>query len=181
VLLGFLGGLEPILSTVPLVMGRRSVAGSVIGGIPETQEMLDFCGKHSITSDVEVIKIQDINEAYERMLKSDVKYRFVPRGSKVLVKSNIGWDVTPDRAGDTHPKLVARIIEHCLNAGAKEVSVFDHTCENWVQCYKNSGIEKAVKDASGVSSSTREFISWGLPVLLSSRRKLSRASRRRFP
>ncbi|HTP03804.1 MAG TPA: zinc-binding dehydrogenase, partial [Nitrospirota bacterium] len=77
VLLGFLGGLDPILSTVPLVMGRRSVAGSVIGGIAETQEMLDFCGKHGITSDIEVIKIQDINKAYERMLKSDVKYRFV--------------------------------------------------------------------------------------------------------
>jgi uncharacterized zinc-type alcohol dehydrogenase-like protein len=66
-----------MLSTVPLVMGRRSVAGSVIGGIAETQEMLDFCGKHGITSDIEVIKIQDINKAYERMLKSDVKYRFV--------------------------------------------------------------------------------------------------------
>ena len=77
VLVGFLGGLEPILNTVPLIMGRKSVAGSVIGGIPETQELLDFCGKHSITSDIEVIKIQDINEAYERMLKSDVKYRFV--------------------------------------------------------------------------------------------------------
>ncbi len=77
VLLGYLGGLEPILSTVPLVTGRRSVAGSVIGGITETQELLDFCGEHGITSDVEVIKIQDINKAYERMLKSDVKYRFV--------------------------------------------------------------------------------------------------------
>ena len=77
VLVGFLGGLESMLSTVPLVMGRKSVAGSVIGGIAETQEMLDFCGKHGITSDIEVIKIQDINEAYERMLKSDVKYRFV--------------------------------------------------------------------------------------------------------
>ncbi len=75
--------------------------------------------------------------------------KFVPRGSKVLVKPNIGWDVTPERAGNTHPKLVARIIEHCLNAGAKEVSVFDHTCEHWVQCYKNSGIERAVKDAGG--------------------------------
>jgi len=74
---------------------------------------------------------------------------FVPKGSKVLVKPNIGWDVTPERAGDTHPKLVARIIAHCLSAGAKEVSVFDHTCEHWVQCYKNSGIEKAVKDAGG--------------------------------
>lgn len=77
VLVGFLGGLEPVLNTVPLIMGRKSVAGSVIGGIAETQEMFDFCGAHGITSDIEVIKIQDINEAYERMLKSDVKYRFV--------------------------------------------------------------------------------------------------------
>jgi uncharacterized zinc-type alcohol dehydrogenase-like protein len=77
VLVGYLGGLDPMLSTVPLIMGRKSVAGSVIGGIAETQEMLDFCGEHGITSDVEVIKIQDINEAYDRMLKSDVKYRFV--------------------------------------------------------------------------------------------------------
>ncbi len=60
-----------------LLFGRRSLSGSLIGGIAETQEMLDFCGEHGITSDIEVIKIQDINEAYERMLKSDVKYRFV--------------------------------------------------------------------------------------------------------
>jgi uncharacterized zinc-type alcohol dehydrogenase-like protein len=60
-----------------LLFGRRSLSGSLIGGIAETQEMLDFCGEHGITSDIELIKIQDINEAYERMLKSDVKYRFV--------------------------------------------------------------------------------------------------------
>ena len=77
VLVGYLGGLEPMLNTVPLILGRKSVAGSVIGGIAETQEMLDFCGKHNITSDIEEIKIQDINAAYQRMLKSDVKYRFV--------------------------------------------------------------------------------------------------------
>ncbi|MGZ9735988.1 NAD(P)-dependent alcohol dehydrogenase [Flavobacterium sp. GNP002] len=77
VLVGYLGGLEPILNTVPMIMGRKSVAGSLIGGIAETQEMLDFCGKHNIVSEIEVIKIQDINEAYERMLKSDVRYRFV--------------------------------------------------------------------------------------------------------
>jgi alcohol dehydrogenase (NADP+) len=77
VLVGYLGPLEPVLNSVPLLIGRKSVAGSAIGGIAETQEMLDFCGKHGITSDIEVIKIQDINEAYERMLKSDVKYRFV--------------------------------------------------------------------------------------------------------
>ena len=60
-----------------LIGGRRSFAGSLIGGLPETQEMLDFCGKHNITSDIEKIPIQKINEAYDRMLKSDVKYRFV--------------------------------------------------------------------------------------------------------
>ena len=77
VLVGYLGGLEPILNTVPMIMGRKSVAGSLIGGIAETQEMLDFCGKHNIVSDIEIIKMNEINEAYERMLKSDVKYRFV--------------------------------------------------------------------------------------------------------
>lgn len=77
VLVGYLGGLEPFLSTVPMILGRKSVAGSVIGGIAETQEMLDFCGEHNIVSEIEIIKMQDINEAYERMLKSDVRYRFV--------------------------------------------------------------------------------------------------------
>ena len=77
VLVGYLGGLEPILNTVPMIRGRKSVAGSVIGGIAETQELLDFCGEHNIVSEIEIIKIQDINEAYERMLKSDVRYRFV--------------------------------------------------------------------------------------------------------
>jgi len=77
VLVGYLGNLDPLLNTTPLIMGRKSVAGSLIGGIAETQEMLDFCGKQGITSDIEVIQIQDINAAYERMLKSDVKYRFV--------------------------------------------------------------------------------------------------------
>jgi uncharacterized zinc-type alcohol dehydrogenase-like protein len=77
VLVGYLGPLDTALNTAPLVMNRKAVAGSLIGGIAETQEMLDFCGQHGITSDIEVIKIQEINEAYERMLKSDVKYRFV--------------------------------------------------------------------------------------------------------
>lgn len=77
VLVGYLGGLEPILNTVPMILGRKSVAGSVIGGIAETQEMLDFCGQHNIVSEIEMIKMQEINEAYERMLKSDVRYRFV--------------------------------------------------------------------------------------------------------
>lgn len=64
------------VSALGLLFGRRNLSGSLIGGLPETQEMLDFCGEHGITSDVEVIPIQKVNEAYERLLKSDVKYRF---------------------------------------------------------------------------------------------------------
>jgi uncharacterized zinc-type alcohol dehydrogenase-like protein len=60
-----------------LIGSRRSLAGSMIGGLPETQEMLDYCAQHGITSDIELIDIASINEAYERMLKSDVRYRFV--------------------------------------------------------------------------------------------------------
>lgn len=71
---------------------------------------------------------------------------FVKRGQKVVVKPNIGWDVTPERAGNTNPQLVKRIIEHCVNAGAKDVYVFDNTCDNWQRCYKNSGVETAAKE-----------------------------------
>ncbi len=77
VLVGYLGPLEPIVNSVPLILGRKAVAGSLIGGIAETQEMLDFCGEHNIVSEIEMINMQDINTAYERMLKSDVRYRFV--------------------------------------------------------------------------------------------------------
>jgi uncharacterized zinc-type alcohol dehydrogenase-like protein len=72
------GALEKPLavSAFALLLGRRSLSGSVIGGLKETQEMLDFCGTHNITADVEVIPIQKVNEAYERLAKSDVKYRF---------------------------------------------------------------------------------------------------------
>lgn len=68
---------HPSPSIGNLIFKRRQIAGSLIGGIKETQEMLDFCAEHHITSDIEIITIQDINQAYERMLKGDVKYRFV--------------------------------------------------------------------------------------------------------
>jgi len=77
VLVGYIGTMGTPLNTVPMIMGRKAVAASVIGGIKETQEMLDFCGEHNIVSDVEMIDMQNINAAYERMIKSDVKYRFV--------------------------------------------------------------------------------------------------------
>ncbi|WP_250528269.1 NAD(P)-dependent alcohol dehydrogenase [Caballeronia sp. GAWG2-1] len=77
VLVGYLGPLNDTLNTASMVFRGRSLGASLIGGLAETQEMLDFCGQHGITSDVEVIDIKNINEAYTRMLTSDVKYRFV--------------------------------------------------------------------------------------------------------
>jgi uncharacterized protein (DUF362 family) len=75
--------------------------------------------------------------------------KFVKPGMSVVVKPNIGWDVIPERAANTHPGLVKRIVEHCFQAGAKDVFVFDHTCDLWTACYSNSGIEQAVKSAGG--------------------------------
>ena len=73
------GAVEPLkkVNGVPFILRRRSMAGSLIGGLPETQEMLDFCGKHNIVCDIEKINVEDINEAYDRTVKGDVKYRFV--------------------------------------------------------------------------------------------------------
>jgi len=74
---------------------------------------------------------------------------FVKKGQTVVVKPNMAWDVPPERAANTNPLLVKRIVEHCLNAGAKDVYVFDYTCDNWRRSYRNSGIEQAVKEAGG--------------------------------
>lgn len=74
---------------------------------------------------------------------------FVKPGQTVVVKPNIGWDVQPERAANTNPGLVAHIVKRSLEAGAKEVLVFDHTCDNWRDAYQNSGIESAVKNAGG--------------------------------
>ena len=88
VLVGAPGEPHPSPGIINLILGRRSLAGSLIGGILETQEMLDFCAEHGITSDVEIIPIQKIDEVYERMLKGDVKYRFV------IDMASLGKDAT---------------------------------------------------------------------------------------
>jgi len=74
---------------------------------------------------------------------------FVKKNQTVVVKPNIGWDISPERGANTNPELVKRIIEQCYSAGAKTVYVFDNTCDNWNKCYESSGIQKAVKDAGG--------------------------------
>ncbi len=85
-LVGQIGPMDEV-GTVPLILGRRRIAGSVIGGIRETQEMLDFCAKHNILPECEMIKMDEINEAFERMERSDVRYRFVIDMSSLASRS----------------------------------------------------------------------------------------------
>ena len=91
--------------------------------------------------------------------------QFIKPGQKVVVKPNIGWDKVPELAGNTNPKLVAEIVKQCLAAGAKEVTVFDHTCDDWQKCYKNSGIEEAAK-AAGAKVMPAHLESYYKPVSL---------------
>ncbi len=85
--------------------------------------------------------------------------KFVKAGQTVVVKPNIGWDRVPELGANTNPELVAKIIQHCFSAGAKDVFVFDHTCDNWQKSYASSGIEKAAKDAGAkvVSGDTKSY------------------------
>jgi uncharacterized protein (DUF362 family) len=76
--------------------------------------------------------------------------KYVTKGQNVVIKPNIGWDRKPEFAADTNPELVGELVKQCLAAGARKVTVFDHTCDNWQRCYNNSGIKKAVEDAGGV-------------------------------
>jgi uncharacterized protein (DUF362 family) len=75
---------------------------------------------------------------------------YVKKGQKVVIKPNIGWDRTPDLAGNTNPELIKALVKGCLDAGASKVTVFDNTCDNWQKCYQSSGIADAVKAAGGL-------------------------------
>lgn len=76
--------------------------------------------------------------------------KFIKKGQKVVIKPNIGWDRTPEMAGNTNPKLVKALIKKCFEAGAEKVTVFDHTCDTWQKCYETSGIAAAAKEAGAI-------------------------------
>lgn len=100
--------------------------------------------------DLVAIKGGEPDLMFERAIQSLGGIRkFVKPNQNVVIKPNIGWDVIPEKAANTNPGLVAKIVKMCKEAGAKEVFVFDHTCDNWQRSYQNSGIEKAVNDAGG--------------------------------
>ena len=100
--------------------------------------------------------------------------QFVKPGQKVVVKPNIGWDKVPELAGNTNPQLIAEIVKQCFAAGAKEVTVFDYTCDDWQKCYKNSGIEAAAK-AAGAKVMPAHLESYYKPVNLPNGQKMKKA------
>jgi len=110
--------------------------------------------------DLVAIKGGEPDAMFDKAIQSFGGMRnFVKQNQTVVIKPNIGWDTSPERAANTNPKLVSQIIKHCFDAGAKDVYVFDHTCDNWTNCYSNSGIEKAAKDAGAkvVSGSSESY------------------------
>ena len=92
--------------------------------------------------------------------------KFVKSGQRVVLKPNIGWDRSPEMGANTNPVLVATMVKMCLDAGAREVQVFDHTCDDWIKTYANSGIKKAVEDAGGKmlpANTENYYVDYDLP------------------
>lgn len=109
-------------------------------GSPQNQEPFDLVA----------VKGGDPVQMFDRAIESLGGMKsFVKKGQTVVIKPNVGWDATPERGANTNPQLIKRIIEQCYSAGAKQVYVFDNTCDNWIKCYENSGIQYAVKNAGG--------------------------------
>ncbi len=140
-------------------MKRRDfISKGIVGGIA-AGSLLSIPGFYSKAiarpssvqkTDYDLVAIK--NGEPEVMFDSAIKElggigKFVKKGQSVVIKPNIGWDVVPEKAANTNPKLIKRIVEHCFNAGAKDVYVFDHTCDDWKRCYSSSEIEKYAKDA----------------------------------
>lgn len=132
-----------------------AAGGTIIAkGIKAQTETLELLGSSFIPSgtgyDLVAVKGGGPEVMFDRAIAAlGGMSQFVKSGQKVVLKPNIGWDVAPERAGNTNPQLVSHIIKRCLEAGAAEVCVFDNSCDNWVKTYKTSGIEEAVKSAGG--------------------------------
>ena len=141
---------------------KSTVAGMATGTVLGLGSATGLSGSNSYASKYDLIAI--MNGEPEAMFDLGIQElggmgTFVSKGQKVLIKPDIGWDVVPELAANTNPSLVKRIVEHCFKAGAKDVYVFDHSYDNWSDCYKNSGIEKAVKEAGGkvVPANTEKY------------------------
>ncbi|HDR89050.1 MAG TPA: DUF362 domain-containing protein [Bacteroidetes bacterium] len=123
--------------TAGALAGFGSLGRLIAGPLPQESEW-----------DVVAVRGGEPGIMFDRGIQSMGGMRaFVKRGQTVVIKPNIGWDVIPEKAANTNPNLVGHIVKRCLEAGAGEVYVLDHTCDDWGKCYRSSGIEKAARDA----------------------------------
>lgn len=134
-------------------MDRRDFLkkGLILGGVTGAS-LFFYKGKsliaQSTSPDLVAIKGGEPEVMFDNGIKAfGGMNRFVKKGQTVAIKPNIGWNRTVEYGANTNPKLIKRIIEHCKDAGAKKIYVFDHSCDHWEYTYKNSGIEKAAKEA----------------------------------
>jgi len=132
-------------------LGATVVAGGyVLGGSVGKALAAPLLPRVPERFDLVAVKGGEATQMFEQGIKALGGIQaFVKKGQTVVIKPNIGWDVVPERGANTNPTLVAHIVRACREAGAKQVVVFDHTCDSWQRCYAHSGIESAVKDAGG--------------------------------
>jgi uncharacterized protein (DUF362 family) len=147
---------------------RRSLGASVLAGTALNVGTLErLFALPNLPYDLVAIRGGEPDVMFDKAIEALGGMKaFVKKGNKVVVKPNIGWDVGPERGGNTNPRLVRRIVEHCFQAGAKEVFVFDHTCDDWRSTYRTSGIERAAKDAGATvapGNSERNYHSVTVP------------------
>jgi uncharacterized protein (DUF362 family) len=132
---------------------RKGIGAGIAAGSSMAMSSLNpLWGKNTTLQNYDLVAVKggEPGVMFDRAIQSlGGMEKYVKRGQRVVIKPNMGWDAVPERAANTNPALIARIVEHCLAAGAKDVYVFDHTINEWTRCYQNSGIEKATKDAGG--------------------------------
>ncbi|MDP3437756.1 MAG: DUF362 domain-containing protein [Bacteroidales bacterium] len=153
---------------------RNFIKTAILGGIAGAVQLKNndlFAGeKMSVSASNDLVAVMGGEPA--EMYKKGIAAmggisKYVKKGQKVVVKPNIGWDKRPEFAANTNPELIGEIVKDCFAAGAAEVIVFDHTCDEWQSCYKNSGIEAAAKAAGaklGFAHDEKYYKSVPLPM-----------------
>ncbi len=127
---------------------KTAILGGLAGAVNFNGDKLFAAGKMSVTASNDLVAVMggEPREMYRKGIEAMGGIsRFIKKGQKIVIKPNIGWDKHPELAANTNPDLIAEIVKDCFSAGASEVIVFDHTCDEWQSCYKNSGIENAAK------------------------------------
>ena len=135
-----------VLKSIAL-LGATAAFSSFRGMELMAQTLTNATGKDGAADLVAVLGGEPAEMLQRAMQEMGGMGRYVTKGSKVVVKPNIGWDKTPEQGANTNPGLIVEIIRQCFEAGAAEVFVFDHTCDEWTRTYKTSGIEEAAKAA----------------------------------